>query len=43
MPLAEDVAVLATLVADVRDMPLKSKIFHSHFCKGLLLVASAAS
>jgi hypothetical protein len=28
MALAEDVAVLATLVADIRDMPLKSKVFH---------------
>jgi hypothetical protein len=34
MALAEDVAVLTTLVADIRDMPLKSKVFH--FAIGVL-------
>jgi hypothetical protein len=28
MPLAEDVAMLATLVADIGDVPLKCKVFH---------------
>jgi hypothetical protein len=44
MPLAEDVAMFAPLVAHIRDMPLKSKVFHSfdEFLSNLLLVASAA-